>query len=186
MSWWFNLLIYQVGWFACVLGVAWESQWLGVGVSLGLFALHLLLAKDAADQIKLALTAAAFGLLVDSVQIRAGVFTFPRGSVVEWLPPPGITVLWLLFATTFRYSMSWLSGRYVAGACFGFIGGPLAYFAGERLGAVELLSPRLVSFAALALVWSLSVPFLVFLSDRQARCRTVEPGYRLPLTGRRN
>ncbi|MDG1896023.1 MAG: DUF2878 domain-containing protein [Fuerstiella sp.] len=185
MSAWFNLVLYQIGWFACVLGVAWNSQCIGVGVALCLFALHLVLATDAADQIKLAMTATIFGLVVDSVQIRAGVFAFPRGTVVDWLPPPGISILWLQFATTFRYSMSWLSKRYVAGACFGLIGGPLAYFAGERLGAVELLPLRLVNFAVLGLVWSLSVPLLVFLSDRETGGVTTEARYRYPLRARR-
>ena len=177
-----NFVLYQSGWFACVLGVAWNLQWLGIGIALCLVGLHFWLATDRSLQFKLSLTAAVFGLIVDSGQLWAGVFTFPRGSVVDWLPPPAIAVLWLQFATTFRYSMSWLSRRYVICACFGLVGAPLAFFAGERLGAVEFLSPRLINFAILGLVWSFAVPLLVFISDRWASQGGVLPSYRSPST----
>ena len=182
MSRFLNLVFYQVGWFACVLGVAWNLQWLGIGIALCLVGLHFWLATDRSLQIKLGLTAAVFGLIIDSGQLWAGVFTFPRGSGVDWLPPPAIAVLWLQFATTFRYSMSWLSRRYVICACFGLFGAPLAFFAGERFGAIEFLSPRLVNFAILGVVWSFAVPLLVFISDRWALQGGVVPNYRSPST----
>lgn len=180
MSRFFNLIFYQVGWFACVLGISWNLQWFGICIALCLVGLHLCLATDRSLQIKLSLTAAVFGLIVDSVQMWVGVFAFPHGSVVDWLPPPCIAALWLQFATTFRYSMSWLSGRYAICACFGLVGAPLAFFAGERLGAIEFLPPRLVSFAIVGLVWSFAVPILVFIADRWAS-HDVLPSYRWPL-----
>ncbi len=99
-----NFLLYQVGWLACVLGVSWNLQWLGVSIALCLVGIHFWLAADRSVQIKLACTAAAWGLIVDSTQLWLGVFAFPRGSMVAWLPPPFMAVLWLQFATTFRYS----------------------------------------------------------------------------------
>ena len=93
MSRFLNLVFYQLGWFACVLGIAWHSQWLGISIAMCLVAFHILLAADRLVQIKLGLTAAVFGLIVDTVQLWAGVFLLPRGSVVAWLPPPGIVVL---------------------------------------------------------------------------------------------
>ncbi len=93
MSRFLNLLFYQVGWFACVLGLAWNLQSLGIGIALCLVVLHFWLASDRSLQIKLGLTAAVFGLIVDSGQLWVGVFAFPRGSVIDWLPPPAIAVL---------------------------------------------------------------------------------------------
>ena len=83
---------------------------------------------------------------------------------------------------TIRYSMRWLSGRYLLGACFGLVGAPLAFFAGERLGAIEFLSPRIKNYSVLGLLWSLSVPLLVFISDRMASRVAVVPTYRWPVT----
>ena len=108
-----NFLLYQVGWFCCVLGAAWGFPWLGMFVALCLVGLHLWLAADRAMQLKLALVAAGIGLVVDSAQLWGGVFVFQHGIVVTWLPPPWMSVLWMQFATTFHYSMRWMSRRYV-------------------------------------------------------------------------
>ena len=163
-----NLLLYQVGWLACVLGVAWDRQMLGVGIASCLLVAHFSLAKNRQSEIRLVLVAAAVGLVVDTAQLWAGVFRFPHGVVLESLPPPFMTLLWMQFATTFRYSMRWLSGRYIMCALFGLVGAPLAFFAGERLGAIEFLSPRLVHFVVLGMLWSVCIPVLVYLSDRIA------------------
>ncbi len=161
-----NFCLYQSGWFACVLGLAWGFQWTGISIALILVGVHFWLAMDRALQIKLTLFAAAWGLMIDSVQMWLGVFTFPDGKLVAWLPPPSITVLWLQFATTFRYCLHWLGGRYALSGLFGFLGAPLAFFAGERLGAIEFLAPRIPHFTVLAVLWLVSVPLLVLVSDR--------------------
>lgn len=178
MSRFVNFLLYQTGWFACVLGAAWGCQWLGICIALCLVGTHFWLAMDRALQMKLSLIAAALGLLVDCTQLWAGVFTFSQGRVLSWLPPPFMTVLWIQFATTFRYCMSWLSGRYRWGAGFGLLGAPLAFYAGERLGAIEVLSPRPLHFAVLGCLWSLVVPLLFYISDRLASNATSTPNYR--------
>ena len=180
----FNLLLYQVGWFACVLGVAWDRQWLGIGIALCLLGAHFCLAKDRQFQFRIVLTAGAVGIIADTAQLWAGVFDFPHGVVFESLPPPFMTVLWMQFATTFRYSMSWLSQRYVLCAFFGLLGAPLAFFAGERLGAVEFLSPRLMHFLVLGVVWSFCVPLLVYISDRFATPDKNEATYQFTLRWR--
>ena len=175
-----NFLFYQVGWFACVLGVSWNLPWIGVTIALFFVSLHFWLAADRMMQIQLALTVAALGLVVDSGQLWAGVFEFPRGSVVAWLPPPLMTVLWLQFATTLRYSMEWLSGRYVLAACFGLFGAPLAFCAGEKLGAIQFQPPQVMNFAILGLIWSCAVPLIVLISDRLAARFAVGSMYRWP------
>jgi hypothetical protein len=175
-----NLVFYQVGWFACVLGVAWDLQSIGVTIAVCLVGIHFYLATDRSVQIPLAFAAATVGLLIDSAQLWIGVFSFPRGTIVAWLPPPFMPVLWLQFATTLRYGCGWLSERYRLAACFGLAGAPLAFFAGERLGAIEVLSPRSVSFGLLGLLWSLAVPLLVRVADRLAARAAVTPDYRWP------
>lgn len=175
-----NFLLYQIGWFACVLGTAWDFQWLGVCIAICLLGVHFWLASDRHVQFKLAFLAAALGLVIDSAQMWAGIVAFPRGGVVEWLPPPFMTVLWLQFATTFRYSTRWLSGRYLLCACFGLLGAPLAFFAGERLGAISFPPPVLLHYAAVGLIWSLAVPLLVAVSDRLAARAGATSDYRWP------
>ena len=73
-------------------------------------------------------------------QIAAGRY-FTSGTVID-APRP----LWLLamraqFATTFRFSLRTVITRPIRAALFGAAGGPIAFLAGERLGAVTLLPP---------------------------------------------
>lgn len=175
-----NFLLYQTGWFACVLGASRSPPGLGVCLALGLIGVHLWLARDVRSQLQLIFAAALFGLLLDSAQLWAGVFSFPGERMIQWLPPPFMTVLWMQFATTFRYSLSWLSGRYALCSLFGLIGAPLAFFAGEKLGAIEFLVPRWPHFAILGLIWSAAVPLLFLLTDRLA-VAAAAPEYRWPL-----
>ena len=173
-----NFVLYQVGWFACVLGAAWSFPWTGVAISLTFVGVHLWLADDRPAQWKLSAIAAGVGLLVDTAQLWAGVFTFRQGVVMEWLPPLWMTVLWMQFATTFHYSLHWLSRRYVTSGLFGLAGAPVAFFAGERLGAIEFLPPRLLHYGVLAVAWSIAIPLLIFAADQLRSEKSKPPGYR--------
>ncbi len=74
--------------------------------------------------------------------------------------------------------MRWLSRNYALSACFGLAGAPLAFFAGEKLGAVEFLAPRLTHYALLALLWSVAVPLLIYVSDRLLTREPLAASYR--------
>lgn len=77
-----NLALYQVGWFACVLGAAAGRAWAGAGFALLLVAVHLALVRDRTSAAKLLLSAGALGLAIDSLQLGAGVFSYPGGTPV--------------------------------------------------------------------------------------------------------
>jgi hypothetical protein len=124
------------------------------------------------------LAAGAVGLILDSLQLWFGVFCFPSGVIVPWLAPPWEVVLWMQFATILPFCLRWLSGRYVLGSVLGFIGGPLAFYAGARLGAVSFLSPQLTHYAILGVVWALAFPLLLWLSDTLVTARGLGRQYR--------
>jgi hypothetical protein len=68
--------------------------------------------------------------------------------------------LWIVFATTLGHSLRWLMNRPVAAAVAGAIGGPLAYLAGGRLGALEIATPA----TTLPLIAMLYTPAMIALS----------------------
>ena len=85
MSRFVNFLLYQTGWFACVLGAAWGFQWLGVCIALCLVGTHFWLAMDRALQMKLSLIAAAAWpacRLYATVGRRLYLFTGSRSQLV--------------------------------------------------------------------------------------------------------
>ncbi len=73
--------------------------------------------------------------------------------------------MWGLFATILNVSLRWLRGRWVMAALFGAIGGPLAYYGGHRLGALEF-GNEIVALLALAVGWAVFTPLLMSLATR--------------------
>ena len=159
-----NLGLYQVGWLACVLGAAGGRVWAGAGLALVLVAVHMALVRDRGREAQLLLAAAALGLSLDSLQLNLGLFRYPSGTPIAGLAPPWIVVLWLQFATLLHFGLRWLAGRYRLAAVLGFVGGPLSFWGGERLGAIQFSSP--LAYLVLACVWALAMPALVWLADR--------------------
>lgn len=162
-----NFLIYYAGWFACILGPAWGYPWTGTAIAVVLIACHLALARRRGDEATLMLWAMGVGLVVDTAQIALGALRFPVGSLVAWLPPPWLVVLWAQFAGTFHFSMSWLKGRPWTAAAFGAVGGPLAFYAGQRLGVVEFAPSVWPSLLSLAVAWAVAMPLLLGRAARQ-------------------
>ena len=165
-----NFLLYQTGWFAIVLGAGSGHPWLGSGIATLLVAVHFAMVVRRPRHLMLAAVACLLGVMLDSVQLAIGVFQFPSGAPVQWLVPPWIAVLWIQFATILPFCLRWLSGRYWLAAAMGLVGGPLAFAAGERLGAVTFLEPRGLHLLMLSVAWALALPLLVLLSDRIVGC----------------
>lgn len=161
-----NVLLYQVGWFSCVLGAALGFPISGAVGALALVTIHLLLVDERKTEIKLMLCACLLGVVVDSLQQAVGLFTFradPRWPL--WLPL-WVFVIWAQFATLFRFALHWLAGRYLLGALFGAIGGPLAYWGGIRMGAATFGGSPELALISLAVVWALVMPLLLWLNQR--------------------
>ncbi|HKI99491.1 MAG TPA: DUF2878 domain-containing protein [bacterium] len=169
-----NVASYQAGWTACVLGVAYARPWLGVAVALPLLALHFARFSGSRGQppgalrreLALVVTVTALGFALDTAQAALGVFRFAEAGAAAWVCPPWLVAIWALFGTTLNTSLHWLRRRYALAALLGALGGPLAYGAGWRLGAVNLGWPPAWALGELALVWAVVVPALVWLAAR--------------------
>jgi len=178
MAVFFNISLYQLGWFACVFGAATGHPWLGMVLALGLIAVHLGLSAETRCQLTLMAAAGIIGLTIDTLQLWWGVFRFPNGTIAPWLAPLWVGVLWIQFATILPFSLRWLSHRYWLSAVLGFMGGPLAYYAGEKAGAVAFLTPRLPHLAVVAIVWSVALPAIIWVSDRLDLVKALAGRYR--------
>ncbi len=160
-----NVVAFQIGWFACVLGAAYAMPMAGTAIALTIVLLHVLRAPRPWHEAILAAIAVALGALLDSSLMMLGLVQFSAGVFVGGLAPHWMLALWTLLAITLNISMRWLKGRDVMGALFGAIGGPLAYYAGQRLGALQLIDLPL-ALTVLALGWAIALPALVRLSQR--------------------
>lgn len=161
-----NVGLYQLGWFCCVVGAAWDYPVIGAMLALGLTGIHLLLADSRKAECTLMVGSCLIGVMVDSIQQELGVFTFKmQPGWPLWLPL-WVLVIWAQFATLFHYALAWLSGRYLLAAILGAFGGPLAYWGGVSLGAAVFGENPGLSLMALAVTWALVTPALLWLSDQ--------------------
>lgn len=160
-----NALLFQTGWFICVLAGANHLPWIGTSVALFIVARHLGMAADTSREFSLILIAAGIGAVWDSFLVYSGWLQYPSGTLIPGTAPHWIIAMWLLFATTLNVSLRWLKQRLLLSALLGAISGPAAYFAGYKLGGVQIpdISTALV---ALALGWSVFMPLLIQLSNR--------------------
>ena len=152
-----NYALYQIGWFACVLGGASHRPWTGCLIALILIGVHLALSVERALDVRLVVLAAAIGGIVEMLQIAAGTYRFTSGTVIDALPPPWLLAMWAQFATTLRFSLRSVVTRPVPAMLFGAAGGPLAFLAGERLGAVTLLPPIAYGLLRLSVSWAIAM-----------------------------
>ena len=167
-----NIVAFQAGWFAAVLGVAYGFTWLGPVTVAMLLAWHLSQSPRRLAEAILALAAGAFGFLFDSALIAFGVLS----PVRDWMPAPlsplWMIFLWVNFATLLNVSLQWLQGRYLLAALLGAVGGPAAYYAGAQMGATrETLS--IGSILVLSVAWSGAVPAVFCMAkgiDKLIRC----------------
>lgn len=169
-----NIVIYQVSWIACILGGANGMPLLGVAVVAMAVAYHLYRAGNARPEMILIGYAALVGAVWDSLLVAAGWLIYPSGTLIEGTAPYWIVALWIVFATTLNVSLRWFKQHLVVSALFGAVGGPLAYYAGARLGGVTF-SDTTVALTALGLGWTLLMPSMMLLAQRFNGYRETAP-----------
>jgi hypothetical protein len=160
-----NVVLFQIGWFSCVLSAAAHQPWIGLLMTMGIVVIHMLRAPVPMMELKLVLLALAIGLVFDSFLVRQGWLIYPSGVLLSNVAPYWIVALWGLFATLLNVSLRWMKRRWVLAIVFGAAGGPAAYYGGLRLGALEFGNMP-AGLTALAIGWAVLTPLLLALSSR--------------------
>ena len=160
-----NFVLFQIGWFACVLGAAKQLPWLGVIVVTVIVAWHLLQAKQAKPEIILLVLALVIGGMFDQLMLMNGLISSQAHGWSISLLPAWILALWAVFVTILNVSLRWMRGKWLVAILFGAIGGPLAYIGAEKLGAVTL-NALPMSYVALSVGWGILTPLLLKVSEK--------------------
>ena len=168
MSKLWNVLLYQIAWFACVLGAVQGFLYLGPVVTLFAAALQLFFSKRPKNEGLFLLCATVLGSLWDSIAVLLGAYSFTGTVLMPWGYPLWMSALWLGFATTIRSSLSWLSRRRSTAVLLGLLGGPAAYYGGAKLGPIAIGVPMTSSLLIIGCCWAVVTPMLFVLSDRIA------------------
>ena len=87
-------------------------------------------------------------------------------QVENWVMAPyWLIVMWALFATTINQSMAWLKDKLIIAAVMGAIFGPMAFVAGEKLGAVEFANEP-AAMVLLAIGWGILMPLVCVIAKK--------------------
>jgi len=160
-----NILGFQIGWFSCVLGSANQLPWFGVLISSLILVVHIARASEPAFEARLLLAALIIGLIFDSIPMSLGWISFaPVNFWPNQLPPPWMIMLWALFASTINISLRWLKHKRELAIFIGAIAGPLAYWSGARLGALQLTHFN-AAIIYLSIGWAVAVPMLLKIAS---------------------
>lgn len=152
-----NALVFQIGWFVCVLG---GNSAALIYTSLALLFHHWFI-LDRPRQWYAIISVASGGLLLDASLVAADIIVFEDADFVGL--PIWLTCLWLLFATTFQYCLSWLQRYLWLAAVIAALFGPLTYWLGSQLTDASIASPLQNSIIVMAFAWALLFPTAIYL-----------------------
>lgn len=158
-----NFILFQIGWFACILSSAANYPLYGVLVASLVIGYHLYCARQPLNEIYLILTAMLIGTVWDSLLVGLSLLDYSTGMLVPNTAPYWIVVMWALFATTINVSLRWLKDKYSIAILLGAVAGPLAYYGGARMGAVNFVDTT-SALIALAIGWAIFTPLLIAIS----------------------
>jgi len=159
-----NLVLFQTGWFACILGAAGGYSWAGPAVVCIAMLVRLAQSGERRREVLLLLCCAVLGFAADTALIAMGWIAPLRGSVPAPWSPPWLVSMWANFGATLNVSLAFLKNRLLLSASLGALGGPLAYYAGSRLGAIAVPDPLWAGLAAVGAAWAVSLPAMVYLA----------------------
>ncbi|MCF8069114.1 MAG: DUF2878 domain-containing protein [Desulfobacterales bacterium] len=161
-----NVAIYQIIWFICILG---ENR--GAWFALPLLAMHLFITPVLKADLKMMALLLFTGLFIDGILHKIGFFSFNVAAVPI---PFWLAIIWLGLAIMPHNSLAWLKHRLLLSAFFGALGGPLAYWAGIRMGAAFFNWPLIPSLIVLAIIWALLWPGIMYLAGIDPAARKLE------------
>jgi uncharacterized membrane protein YqaE (UPF0057 family) len=168
-----NILLFQLGWFACVLGGAYGHPLLGSLVAVAIILFHCYRATDKNSEIRLLVLALIIGFVFESIVSWQGLARYDHGQYFDMIAPHWMILMWPLFATTLNLSMSWLKNLApLLVGLFGAAFAPLAYYAGFKLGAVEY-HDLVLSLSIISITWAVLLPALVMFSQKFDGYRTM-------------
>ena len=158
-----NLLLFKVGWIACVMGAAANMTWFGLLAGAVIVLIHLFSSKDFEKELWFLSLTLLVALGWENLLVTSGTLSYAGSEVSFGSAPAWILMLWLVFATTLNVGMQWLRNFWMFPVFVGVIGGPMSFYAGAKLGAVQFADP-IAALVMISIGWGLLLPCVVLIS----------------------
>ncbi len=159
-----NAVIFDLAWLVNVMPAGQGLTWYGPLFSMCWLLFHMAYypLKRLSD-LRLCIIAALIGYAADSLLVISDMMSFPQHAQLGGPSTLWMVALWINLALTLNHSLIWLRHRYLLAAILGAIAAPLAYLAGNKLGAITL-EDGYVSLLSIGLMWMMAMPLLVWLA----------------------
>ncbi|MFT5132219.1 MAG: hypothetical protein ACI9SC_000684 [Gammaproteobacteria bacterium] len=163
-----NFILFQTAWFITIFSAVSGHPYIGPVYTVMWMMLHLTFFTDQRfEEWRILFFAAVLGYIFDSLLVYMDVFTFPPQALLGSPSTIWMIALWVNLAATLNFSLKWLQGRLVLAALLGAIAGPATYYAGSRIGAIEL--QQAWSLLAISMQWLIAMPLLLWFAQRGLR-----------------
>ena len=169
-----NLVLFKLGWVACVMLAAAGQPVMAMLVVAAVVMAHLATVPVKSKESMLLVSAAVIGMAWESLLVRFGIVSYPGYTDAAALAPYWIVAMWVLFATTINHGLRWIKRSWIVASAAGLIGGPLAFFSGAQLGAVEF-SNTLLALVSIGVGWAVLLPTLALVADTIIDSAWLEP-----------
>ena len=158
-----NALLFQITWFACVIGSSQNILWPGILSCIALIVWQLSPKRRHPRDF----TAIILGLIIDTVWLQLNFIKFTSPWPAQSIAPAWIIMLWVSLALTINHSLNWLRQHPLLPALMGLIGAPLSYTAGAKLGAISYQTDTLLVCSSLGIAWAIALPLLYLISTQK-------------------
>ena len=160
----FNIIGFQTGWWACVLGTKNGYPYLGPLVMLIFLFIHFSRLNNRNNEIFFAVLVGLIGTVVDTVLLQTKLIEY-QGVYTDNIAPLWITTMWIGFAATINHSLAWLNNKWIMSFALGAIFGPLSYYTGIKFEALYF-EISVLTISILALLWGVVIPYLYYLNGK--------------------
>lgn len=164
-----NLVFFQAVWFATVYGPSVGLHWLGLPAIIVFAVYHYFSSPTARADLVVAVIATAIGFVVETSYLKSGVLIYVFNIPSPNFAPYWILFLWTNFALTLNTGLRWLQSHHFAAAALGFVGAPIAYFSGVKLGSATVGIAPTSAYLAIAISWAIVTPLLLYVAGLFAR-----------------
>ena len=158
----FNIIGFQTGWWACVLGTKNGFPYLGPLVMLIFLFIHFARLKNRNKELFFAVLVGFIGTVVDTVLLQTKLIEY-QGVYTDNIAPLWITAMWIGFAATINHSLAWLNNKWIMSFALGAIFGPLSYYTGIKFEALHF-EISVLTISILALLWGVVIPYHYYLN----------------------
>lgn len=169
-----NLVLFKLGWIACVGFAAVGEPLLATLAVAVVVSVHLLGVPLAVKEAILLASAAVIGLAWESLMVWTGLLSYPGHTELAPLAPYWIVAMWTLFATTINHGLRWAKKNWAVAALAGLVGGPMAFYGGASMGAVEFSNTPL-ALTVIGAGWAVLLPLMIWVSDTIIDSAWLEP-----------